>query len=151
MKSKYTLIVYVYKGKLTNYKMLVGMMRSIMLYAWTLGRLYGVFHMISLLHIGRLLRPIHWPENMDITSLFSISFTLPPPAPLFWIIGTPHQQDITKSTLMGVSRMDLRVVGALCRTILIIALEYSQHPMGTDLSWRLNFRLSYIKSYCSPT
>lgn len=35
-----------------------------MVYAWTLGRSYGVYRMISLFHIGHLFRPIHCPQHL---------------------------------------------------------------------------------------
>ncbi|KAL2513409.1 Uncharacterized protein Adt_19009 [Abeliophyllum distichum] len=51
--------------------------------------IWRVYHIISLMHIGRLFRHIHWRGDMDIAPLFGILLTTPsPPLPtlVFWRI-----------------------------------------------------------------
>ncbi|KAL2471959.1 Uncharacterized protein Adt_40095 [Abeliophyllum distichum] len=71
--------------------------------------IWKVCHNISLLHTGHLFRVIHWRGYMDITPLFGISLTTPSMPPSVSFIGVLHQGDLTRSTLMDASKMDLRV------------------------------------------
>lgn len=66
--------------------------------------------MISFLHMEGLFQDSLWRRDLALAPLFSIFMTLPLLHRQLWLFCALYQWDITRSTLMDVSRIDWRAI-----------------------------------------